>query len=383
MTFIKTLRKELKAVLRAKDVIIMLAIGPIALTIMIGGTYLHTYVEDIPVAIVDEDHSSLSRMIAEQFDENQRFTVQTYVDSAEELKELVETNKVSVGVYIPAHFSDDVIKGTSSQVLVIVDGTNMVTGNSSYAAATSIIQTIAAGAEIKRISARGVIGQDAMNMANPFMFNDRMLYNPNLAYINYLLFGYIALFLQSVVFSAVGIRMIAEGKQIAAHFMIKETLIKILSCAFYAIISVSLAILVANIIFHVRIRGSIFLSLLFCTEYALAISAPAIIVAAIVKDKLKHVQLSYMLSLPTFICCGYIWPLAQMPKIMVVLIKCFWPLVYFAKPFDELLFKGTLPTESMLNLAIYIAVWLPISMLFFKFRYRTKRRVETVTEILS
>ena len=245
MTFIKSLIKslikELRELLRSRDVIILLALGPIALTILLGGAYVNTYIEDIPIAILDEDNSSMSRMIAEQFDENQRFFVKGYVENTEQLNELIDSKKIYMGVCIPEDLSKNVINGTSSQVLIIVDGTNMVIGNNSYAAATSIIQTIAAGAEIKRLEAKGVIGYNAKNMANPFVFTDRMLYNPNLAYMDYLLLGYIALFLQQVMLSGIGIRMILEGEKIAGGFnnkdnFVKNTILRIL-CNFIGYIS--------------------------------------------------------------------------------------------------------------------------------------------------
>lgn len=85
----------------------------------------------------------------------------------------------------------------------------------------------------------------AKSMANPFVFTDRMLYNPKLSYLNYLLLGYIAVFLQQVMLSGVGILMIKDGERIAGTFIIKETLLKILSCAFYVLLSVAAAIQIA------------------------------------------------------------------------------------------------------------------------------------------
>lgn len=372
MTFLKALLRELKAVLTSRDVIILLAIGPVALTLIFGGTYINTYVDDIPIAVLDEDHSGLSRMIIQQFEENERFTVKTLVDNTEEMKRLVNSREVFMGICIPAGFSGDVTRGASSDVLIIVDGSNMVIGNNSYAAASTIIQTIAAGAGIKRLEADGLVGQEAMNMANPFSFTDRMLYNPKLSYMNYLLLGYISVFLQQVMLSGVGIRMIKDGGSSQGAAIIRTALLKILSCVFYAMLSVTAAIFVAEKVFYVDIRGSIPLALAYCLLYAFAISGPAILIAAIVKDKLKFIQVAYMLSLPTFISCGYIWPLDQMPTVMVYLIKALWPLINFARPFDELLFKGIFPAEGMIGLALYTLVWLPIALVVFNYRFKSR-----------
>lgn len=383
MMFIRSLLHELCYTLKSKDVIIMLALGPVILTLLFGGTYMNTYVDDIPIAVLDEDNSSLSRAIVQQFDENERFNVTVLANNKEELKEKVDSGEVCMGVCIPSHFYGDVARGVSSQVLIIVDGANLIVGNNSYAAAANIIQTIAAGAGIKRLEAGGVLEDTAKSMANPFMFTDRMLYNPKLSYLNYLLLGYIAVFLQQVMLSGVGIQMIKDGYSIAGASIARSVLLKILACAFYALLSVAGAIGAAALVFHVNIRGSIPVAMVFCLLYAFAISGPAILIAAITKDKLKYIQIAYMLSLPSFISCGYIWPQDQMPQALVVLLKCLWPLFNFAKPFSELLIKGVFSAEAVKGLAIYTMVWLPAAVLFFNYRFRAAQEAINAPAVLQ
>lgn len=369
MGFVRALLHELRYTIRSRDVIIMLALGPVLLTLLFGGTYMNTYVDDIPIAVLDEDGSSLSRSIIQHFEENERFRVAALAGNIEEMKQMVSSGKISMGVCIPPNFYGDVARGTSSQVLIIVDGANLVVGNNSYSAAASIIQTIAAGAGIKRVQAKGVLEDAAKSMTNPFMFNDRMLYNPKLSYLNYLLLGYVAVFLQQVMLSGVGIQMIKGGTSIAGASIAGAVLLKILACAFYALLSVAAAIGAAAYVFHVNIRGSVPAAMAYCLLYAFAISGPAIIIAAIVKDKLKYMQLSYMLSLPSFISCGYIWPQDQMPQALVILLKCIWPLINFARPFSLLLCKGVFSIEAFLELVIYTVIWLPAAVWFFNYRY--------------
>lgn len=383
MRFARSLLQELCYTLKSKDVIIMLILGPVLLTVLFGGTYMNTYVDDIPIVVFDEDNSSLSRTIIQHFDENERFRVAALVDSTEDMEKIVDSGEVSMGVCIPSNFYADVLKGASSQVLIIVDGSNLIIGNNSYAAAANIIQTIAAGAGIKRLEGRGMLEDTAKSMANPFLFTDRMLYNPKLSYLNYLLLGYIAVFLQQVMLSGVGIQMLNGGYSIAGASIARSVLLKILACATYALISVAGAIGVAAWIFHVKIRGSVLLALVFCLLFAFAISGPAILIAAITKDKLKYMQISYMLSLPSFISCGYVWPQDQMPQVLVILLKCFWPLFNFARPFNELLFKGVFPGEAIQGLLIYTLVWLPAAVLLFNYRYRTGQEIKKLQAVFS
>lgn len=368
MQFVRDLAHELRNTVRSKDVIILLLLGPVLLTILFGGIYMNTYVDDIPIAVLDEDASSLSRTMIQHFEENERFRVAVMVDSTEEMEKAVTSGQAYMGICIPSNFYADVLKGASSQVLILVDGANIVIGNNSYAAAANIIQTIAAGAEIKRLEGRGVQESTAFSLANPFMFNDRMLYNPKLSYLNYLLLGYIAVFLQQVMLSGVGIQMLNGGSAITGSSLARSVLLKILACAAYALLSVSAAIGAAAFIFHVDLIGNVITALGFCLLFAFAVSGPAILIAAVTKDKLKYMQISYMLSLPSFISCGYVWPQDQMPHLLVILLKCIWPLMNFDRPFADILLKGNISYESVIGLLAYTLVWLPAACIFFNRR---------------
>jgi ABC-2 type transport system permease protein len=359
--FLKTLKDEIKSTLKNRDIIILLVAAPILLTLIFGGIYVNSYVEDIPIAVLDEDNSSMSRMIVQQFDENERFYIQDYASTREELKSLIEQGKAHMGLYIPIGFYKDITGGNSTEVMVIVDGTNLIIGNNAYAAAAGIIQTIAAGVQMKVISAKGMVPQVAESMALAFQFNDRTLYDPRMTYMNYLLLGFVAVFLQQIILSGLGISILQDREKLAQNHTVFGVLIKIIACGSIALLSTSTAVAIAAFVFKVTIRGSIGLSLLMCMMFILAVSGPAIILATFTDNKVKLAQIAFMLSLPTFISSGYVWPIDQMPQVLVIVIKSLWPLIYFARPFDEVLLKGLSMNaikEPLMQMGIYTMCWL-------------------------
>lgn len=381
MKLIRNMIRELKAVLLDKDIIILLLVGPVVLTLLLGSVYLNSYVEDIPIAVLDEDNSSTSRMIVQQFKENEHFDVKYVASSKEELRELIETRKAYMGLYIPPNFSSDISTLHSTEALILVDGANTVIGNNAYAAASSIIQTIAAGVNIKLIEAKGMMPQTAKNMGLVFNFSDRTLYDPRMTYMNYMVLGLVAVFLQQVMLSGVGISVAKFGREMAEEKTVQKLLYRILSCAFFALASSAVAVGIAAVVFKVPIRGNLASALLLCMVFILAISCPAILLGAIVKDKIKFVQVAYMLSLPAFISSGYVWPQDQMPQVVSTLIKVFWPLMNFARPFDELLFKGSslsAVSSNILQMLLYTAFWMPVSI--FVLRKRTLGKKQKSSE---
>lgn len=371
--------KDIRNVLFDKSIIVILLLGPIFLTLLFGGVYLNSYIEDIPIAALDEDGSSMSRMIIQQFNEDDRFKLKYNVKTRRELKAIIDSKKAHIGIYIPPNFSQNIIELKSPEVVILVNGSNMVVGNNAYAQAANIIQTISAGTQIKLIESRGIVPAIAENIGMPFRFNDRVLYDPKMTYMNYLIVGFIAVFLQQVMLSGIGIGLIKNGEDIARGDIFKKIMAKIIATSFWGLSSTFISIYIASRLFGIQIRGNMETALIMAITFIFAISCPAIILAAVVKDKLKFTQVAFMLSLPTFATCGYVWTIDQMPEAMVKVIKAFWPLIYFSRPFDEIIIKGLKFNDikqNIIQMLIYTIAWMPIGIYFFKKRYNKPEKVE-------
>jgi ABC-2 type transport system permease protein len=365
---------ELKSLIRQPFTIFILFAGPILLTLLFGGVYVHDYLEDIPVAVLDEDNSALSRTITQYFDENERFCIKYYCNSTEELKKIIDSRKVYMGLYIPHDFSKNINELKPTSVLILVDGTNMVIGNNAYASAASIVQTLAAGAQIKLLEAKGMLPGQAENMAMVFRFNDRILYDPRLTYMNYLILGFVAVFLQQVMVSSLGVSVIDNGEYLAEGFTLPKLIAKILTFALFCVPSIFASAGIAHAVFKVPVRGSLLTVMLMCVVFVFAVSCPSVALASIVRDKLKLYQLSFMLSLPTFVSSGYVWPMDQMPRVLPMVIKAIWPLAFFHKPFADVIFKGApfdAVSKNIAGMLIYILCWMPISILLLKKSFKT------------
>jgi len=379
LSFPKMILKDIRNVLFDKDIIVILLLGPIFLTLLFGGVYLNSYIEDIPIAALDEDGSSMSRMIIQQFNEDDRFKLKYNVKTRKELEAIIDSEKAHMGIYIPPNFSQNIIELKSPEVVILVNGSNMVVGNNAYAQAANIIQTISAGTQIKLIESRGIVPAIAENIGMPFRFNDRVLYDPKMTYMNYLIVGFIAVFLQQVMLSGIGIGLIKNGEDIARGDIFKKIMAKIIATSFWGLSSTFISIYIASRLFDIQIRGNMEIALIMAITFIFAISCPAIILAAIVKDKLKFTQVAFMLSLPTFATCGYVWTIDQMPEAMVKVIKAFWPLIYFSRPFDEIIIKGLKFNDikqNIIQMLIYTIAWMPIGIYFFKKRYNKPEKAE-------
>lgn len=384
-TFFKSLLNEIDYTSKKLGLLILLFIGIPFLGMWFTGAYYSEYVNDVAIAVLDEDNSTLSRQIIEYFDKNERFHVAYYAESREELQQLIDERKAYMGVYIPADLSNNIKLGNQSQVMILTDGTNVIIGNNVYAGAAQIIQTVSGGASIQVLEAKGSLEEGiATNMAVPFGFEERMLYDSKLTYMNYLIYGIIAVFLQQLMLSAMATLLSRNPEETAARDTFKQIIAKIIVAATCLIGSGSFTIFLLhkkfNLIFNGNSMPAIVLSILF----AIAISCPAIILFSFTKKKTRFTQIAYMLSLPTFLTCGYVWPVDQIPTLLAVVAKTIWPLMNYARSFDEIMIKGlsfATVSRNVVELVLYIVIMMPIAIKCFKRNFNIEETHYKTNEI--
>lgn len=368
-SYLEAFKRELLSLNKYKGLYVLLFIGPLFLTLYFGGVYYNDYVKDIPIAILDEDNSSMSHLMGNYFLSNERFIITEYPGSRDELKTLIDNSDVQMGLIIPQGFERNATTYQSSQILAILDGTNIVVSNNALAQATSIVQTISAGVEMKLIQGKGVSPQMAENIALVYNVGERMLFDPKMTYMNYLIICFLAVFVQQLLMAAMGSTFIRDQVYLSEG----HVLLKAVGANHAFLLAIMPAVVICMIIlttlFKVKMVGSLMLVLVMTVVFALALTGPALIFASLTKDRVKYSQFSFMLSLPTFVTSGCMWPVDQMPKYLEVLVRMFWPLINYAKSVQEILIKGLefkTVIPNLLQMGLFTLVWLPIGVLCYK-----------------
>lgn len=369
MTYKETFIREFRSIFKYKGMMILLFIGPIFLTLFFGGVYYNDYVKDIPIAILDEDGSTLSNLVGSYFLSNERFEVTNYPATRAELERLIDDGEVQMGICIPKGFESKVSTYQSSQILAITDGTNIVMANNAIAQATLITQSISAGIEMKLIQGKGVSPKTAQDMALVYNVGERMLFDPKMTYMNYLMICFLAVFVQQLMLSAMGSTFIRDNEYINSGNVLSKVLAAVSACFVGILPAVTICIVILRKLFHVPMIGNIWTVFLLTVVFLIALTGPSLLIASMTKDRVKYSQIEFMLSLPTFCSCGGVWPVDQMPRLLEILIRACWPVINYAKIVQEVLIKGmdfsaTIP--NILQMVLFAFVWLPIGIFFYK-----------------
>lgn len=369
MSYLESFKREFKSIFKYKGMMILLFIGPIFLTLYFGGVYYNDYLNDIPIAVLDEDNSGLSNIVTGYFLTSERFDVTNYPQSREELQKLIDEGTVQMGICIPNGFERDVTAYRSSQILAITDGSNIVMANNAYAQATMIAQSVSAGVEMKLIQGKGMAPRMAENIALVYNLGERILYDPKMTYMNYLIVCFLAIFFQQLMLSSMGSTFIRDSEYITEGNVPAKIFGAVSACFVGILPSTLLSMFTMLKLFHVPMIGNMATVAVLTIFFALSIMGPSLIIASVAKDKVKYSQFEFMLSLPTFVSSGCVWPMDQMPKQLGIIVKICWPLANYAKVVQEVLIKGMnfrYVIPNLLQLSAFSLVWLPIGIICYK-----------------
>ncbi|MDK2824813.1 MAG: type transport system permease protein [Clostridia bacterium] len=345
-TIWKVATREFKCIYRDKKVLVILLLLPIFYAVLFGYLYSENVVTGIKTAVVNHSPSQLSRNIIEGFNKSEKFNLKMQLKDENEIKTYIENGEIDAAIIIPKDFTRDIKKGKNSDILIIVNGTNMLISNSTMTNALQIVETYSTGIAIKKYQAQGVFKELAYESAKPISFKIRPWYNPTFNYTNFLLLGLIATAIQQITLMYVAISIAKEKERGTIKELLSFSdravplvLGKILPYFLSAAFTLSMAAMVGFKVFNIPMRGNFFVLLALGTAFILCITALGVMLSIICRNELEATQLSMLVAVPSFLFSGYTWPLQSMPVPCQVIAKML-PLTYFAESFRRIALMG-------------------------------------------
>lgn len=152
--------------------------------------YTLQVVTDLPVAIVDFDHSALSRTLLTYIDATREVeVVGGQVRSVAEAKRMLVEGEIAGLVLIPSSLSRDVKTGRPARLLVGVDMSNILVGKNVYKAISQSVATVSAGIQITVLRKHGETAERALASVVPIPVAEDVPFNPATNYSVYIVPG--------------------------------------------------------------------------------------------------------------------------------------------------------------------------------------------------
>ena len=198
----KSFRNTLRDIFTDGGLIIFLLVVPAIYPILYAFIYNEEVVRDVPVVVVDGDHSSLSRDFVRRLDAAPDVEVVAQANSLAEAQSLVRQRKAYGVVSLPSQMNRDLQRGTPVRVQVYCDMSGMLYYKAVLATTTDVaLQT---NARIKVTQTPGATQRQEEITTAPLTYEHVALYNPQSGFATFLLPAVLVLILQQTLILGIG-----------------------------------------------------------------------------------------------------------------------------------------------------------------------------------
>lgn len=334
------IQKEFIQTFRDRGTVIMLVVMPI-LQLFLFGYAVDMNVEHIPLVVADQSRDSASQDYINAMVSSSYFDIVEYVADEDAIIAVIDAGQASAGIVIPANFAARVER-SNAQVLFLIDGSDLFTVQSGYNAAAAISQAHAAEVLLQKVSQSGLPISDT----SPLEARLRILYNPDMKQIWFVIPGIIAMLIQtqSIVMTASAVVREREAgtmeQLLVTPIRPQELLLgKIVPNIIIAGVNVLTVIALGTLLFGVPFRGSFWLFLGLAILYAFSGLGLGLLVSTIAANLKQAQQIVMMIMLVGVVLGGFMFPRSSMPPFLYTLGYLF-PLSYFIPISRGIISKG-------------------------------------------
>jgi ABC-2 type transport system permease protein len=342
--------------------------------LLLFGYAVHMSVEHIPTILADQSHDTASQAYVEAMVNSGYFDVVAYAPSQAEVIQAVDEGRAQAGIVIPPDFSARVER-SDAQVLFLVDGSDLFTSQSAYNAATAIAEAHATEVLVERLERSGLVmgGQSLL----PFDVLVRILYNPNLTDLWFVIPGMCAMILQTQTIAMTTAAVVREREVgtieqlLVTPILPAELLIgKVIPNILIAIANMLTVLFLGVFAFDVPFQGSFWLFFWLAFMYVFSGLGLGLLISTISQNQQQATQLNMALALVGMLLGGFMFPRSAMP-VSLRLVGNLFPLTYFIPISRGIITKGIgieLLWGQVVALAVYVILVMALASRAFRQR---------------
>ncbi|MGZ5425201.1 MAG: ABC transporter permease, partial [Candidatus Aminicenantales bacterium] len=335
------IKKEFRQIRRDVLSLAFMTLLPAFMLLMFGFA-LNFDVKHIPLAVVDEDGSRMSRDLVDKFRTTEYFNLKAVLPKTAAIDPLMAREDIRAALVIPTRFAEDLLAGRSPAVQFLVDGSNAMSGSTAAGYAGAILQGYSQRITLEALDRRGLT-----NVVLPVASEVRIWYNPELRSAMFLIPGLMAFILMVIVTVSTAFSVVREKERgtmdqlkVSSLRPFELILGKIIPYVVISLGSAHLVLLLGQVLFGVGIRGSYPLLLLAMVLFVIGALGQGLLISSITRTQ----QVAFLIAilttmLPTFILSGFVFPIRNMPPV-VQAITYLVPGRYFLAALRAIILQG-------------------------------------------
>ena len=320
---IKIWFKEYKKMFSDGGTIMLFLIAIIIYPILYSLAYNNEQAKEIPIIVVDENHSGLSRQLIRMIDATDEVKVIDRVSDFHSAEIRFNEGEIYGIIYIPEEFSKNILRFETAHVSVYADAAYMVIYKQVLTAASYSIGTMSAGVEIQRRMAKGEALEVAYYERNPLPLETYSLYNPNSGYATYAMPAVLLLILQQTLLLGIGLLGGTSNEFKKERYLLpiikkrggtlSVLLGKMLAYFTLYLLNSLFALVIIFRIFQLPMRGSYFEMFIFIVPFLISVIFLGMFIAAFFKHRESSMMILLFTSIPFIFLSGFSWPVESMP----------------------------------------------------------------------
>lgn len=289
--------------------------------------YMHRTVWDLPVGVVDQDHSPASRLLARNLDATSKVSTQSY-DSLQDAIHDLGWRRLFAVIILPTDLEKKLLSGKAVTVPVYGDATNRLANGQIQQDVVAAYQEMLSVYNMSLLLRNGFSERQANVVLTPIIGQAVDVFNPGISFAAIVFPGLLVMLLQhSLIIASVRVSIVlhAQGKPpLPAYLGGLSALIPI-----WLFLSIVLFVLWPWLLGY-RQTASIPEILLLTFPFLLAVLG----VGKFLTECLRSVEKIYLtvsfITMPVYYLSGTIWPLQAMPG-WVRIVSSFLPSTWATK----------------------------------------------------
>ena len=362
-------RKEMTQIVKDEGVLIFFIIVPLVYPLLYSWIYNNETVRDVPVVVVDQSHTALSRKFVHMCDASPDVRVAYYAQDLDEARSLVSRQLVK-GVYlIPSDFESNVYRMQQGIVSVYCDMSLMLTYKAIFQ--TAQLVSIELGNELKKKALGSYTAREEAIATRPLDYADVPIFSPSGGYGSFVLPAVLILILQQTLVLGIGLSAGTARDENPYRNLIpigdsryEDTLPIVLGkfmcyLMVYAVMGTWLVVVVPRLFNfpHLATWQSL---LNIMTPLTLACIFFGMVMSCMVKYRENVMLLMVFVSVPLLFLTGVSWPQSNIPGFLQG-VSWLFPSTFGARAYVRLNSMGA--TMSDVSMEYYI-LWIQAGAYF-------------------
>lgn len=316
-------REELRTIVKDQGVLIFFFIVPLGYPLLYTFIYNQEVVRDVPITVVDDCRSALSREYVRHLDASPDVKVISHCANMAEAQSLIRHREAYGAVHIPRDFSHRIMTGQQTCVAAYADMSGMLYYKSVLTANTNV--SLAMNADIKVTRAGGSTAEQDRVTEHPIAYEEVSLFNPQNGFATFLIPAVLILILQQTLLLGVGMSAGTAREKNRFHTLMPierhhTGLLRIVQGkAFaYLLVYIPISVYVLGVVprlFSLNQIGNPYDMALFVVPFLLASIFFAMTVSAFVRNREMCIMLIVFSSVPLLFISGISWPGSAVPSV--------------------------------------------------------------------